>query len=561
MFNKINKTFRNGFDEIFEITLKNGRKINCTKDHKWSVGGVFKNPTELKPKDLIDVKIGSYDNIQEHKLKSYSFVRHRNDMNSIVYETPDEMSPRLSYLIGCIFSNGCFSECKSRIRFIHQREDIVSNFVNIFNEIFNSNLRYSRSKDRDAYDCSIGSIHLFNWFKLNELDKPCKSKDISIIPISIRSSSLESILAFYAGYADGDGCFHTKSFCIDSSSEKFIRHMQEVGESIGLVFGICHNTKGGNFQKEKSIYKIHAYRTYSTKLSFEIINKYSIKAIARPVEISINKERTINPFVVVSVNKKIEPNYTADIEVEKSHLYLNGGLISHNTSSIKSNACSPGTHRNPGEYFIRRVRINSYDPLAKTARKLGWSIHPEIGQMGLNYLGHPRRSYEFDVLEQSEKDRLLDSADTWVIDFPVKTNCKVPASSESAISQLERYKMVMQNWCDHNASTTIYVDKHEWDDVTRWVYDNWDDFVGIAFLPLSTDAYDLAPYELIDEKKYLELKSEFSDFDYNLLEKIEREEVESERDIEIPSCESGLCEIPKREPKKEDCRDVLNEGG
>ena len=62
-----------------------------------------------------------------------------------------------------------------------------------------------------------------------------------------------------------------------------------------------------------------------------------------------------------------------------------------------------------------------------------------------------------------------------------------------AIEQLELYKLVMKNYVDHNASNTIHVRENEWEEVERWVFNNWDDIVGVTFLSLDDSFYSLLP--------------------------------------------------------------------
>ena len=67
------------------------------------------------------------------------------------------------------------------------------------------------------------------------------------------------------------------------------------------------------------------------------------------------------------------------------------------------------------------------------------------------------------------------------------------------LEQLSHYKNLQHNWCEHNASMTVYVRDDEWFEVGNWVYKNWDIINGVSFLTLrSGGKYKLAPYEEID---------------------------------------------------------------
>ena len=138
---------------------------------------------------------------------------------------------------------------------------------------------------------------------------------------------------------------------------------------------------------------------------------------------------------------------------------------------------SPGVHYSFAPYYIRRVRISASDPLLKQVRQANWRVVPEVGQTEEN-------------------------ANTFVVEFPVKSPTKTTAGSISAIQQLENYKKFMTHYVDHNASVTISVKDNEWDEVTDWIWNNWDSIVGITLLADNGGVYPLMPYEEISEEEY-----------------------------------------------------------
>jgi ribonucleoside-triphosphate reductase len=69
---------------------------------------------------------------------------------------------------------------------------------------------------------------------------------------------------------------------------------------------------------------------------------------------------------------------------------------------------------------------------------------------------------------------------------------------ETAIDQLNRYKLLMDNYVEQNCSVTVSYDPSEVDAIIDWLLHNWDHYVGVSFLlradPLKT-AEDLGfPY-------------------------------------------------------------------
>ena len=166
---------------------------------------------------------------------------------------------------------------------------------------------------------------------------------------------------------------------------------------------------------------------------------------------------------------------------------------------------SSGLHLSHSPYYIRRIRINAADPLAKTVKELGWTINPEVGTPGATF------------------EEKMQNARTLVIDFPVASGAKKTKFDTDVKEQLDTYFMYQKYYTDHNSSNTITVRPDEWDTARNTIYDRWDDFVGVSFLQLDGGSYALAPYEACTKEEYEKLKTTMKPFDMKLLIKHENE--------------------------------------
>lgn len=198
---------------------------------------------------------------------------------------------------------------------------------------------------------------------------------------------------------------------------------------------------------------------------------------------------------------------------------------------------SSGIHRDYAPFYVRRVRISSTDPLAKVMLDLGYPIYPENGQ------GPTVK--EFKSLSTFDQMQALDNASTWVIEFPVKTACVLSAVDESATQQLKRYLTFQRFYTDHNTSITIYYSEDEVSDIIDLLLANWDDYIGVSFLPRDVSIYPLLPKEAIDENEYnsragLLAHIKPSDIE-DALKELERENKLSE--LLDADCESGSCPV------------------
>ncbi len=178
---------------------------------------------------------------------------------------------------------------------------------------------------------------------------------------------------------------------------------------------------------------------------------------------------------------------------------------------------SSGMHPRHSQYYIRRVRISATDPLFEMLKDQGVPYHPEVGQSKIN-------------------------ANTYVLEFPVKApKGSIFKNDLTAKDQLEHWKLVKENFTEHNPSVTISVSDKEWIDVADWIYDNWDLVGGLSFLPRDDHVYQLAPYETIDKETYESMVKKFPKLDFS---KIVSYEIEDETELAKElACVAGLCEI------------------
>ena len=176
-----------------------------------------------------------------------------------------------------------------------------------------------------------------------------------------------------------------------------------------------------------------------------------------------------------------------------------------------------GVHPRYSQYYIRRYRISANDPLFAMMKDVGVPCSPENGQ--------------------TEED-----ANTWVLEFPVKSpeGC-ITRKDVTALDQLSHYKNLQHNWCEHNASMTVYVRDDEWFEVGNWVYKNWDIINGVSFLPYDGGHYNLAPYEEIDVHSYERLIKALPRIVYSELAKYESEDnTQGKQEL---ACSGDKCDI------------------
>lgn len=175
---------------------------------------------------------------------------------------------------------------------------------------------------------------------------------------------------------------------------------------------------------------------------------------------------------------------------------------------------SSGIHGRFAPYYIRAVRQANNDPLTQFMKAEGVP-------------------YEADV---------MNPAKTTVFYFPIKSpKGATLASEQTAIEQLENWKLFQKHWSEHSVSVTVYVKEHEWLEVGAWVYENFDYITGISFLPYSEHTYAQAPYTPCTKEEYKAALAAMPNIDFELLSEYEQED--NTEGSQTLACTAGGCEI------------------
>jgi ribonucleoside-diphosphate reductase alpha chain/ribonucleoside-triphosphate reductase len=195
---------------------------------------------------------------------------------------------------------------------------------------------------------------------------------------------------------------------------------------------------------------------------------------------------------------------------------------------------SSGVHRGFAPYYIRRIRVTSSDPIAEVLKNKGYPVYPETGQ--------GPSVEEYNKLNWFQQRTALDNANTWVFEFPVKTDTLTDAEDENAINQFHRYLQMQRTWTEHNTSITIYFSDDEIEILIDEILRHWNEYIAVSFLPKSSNAYPLMPYEKINETEYLRRLSSVNAT--NIKEELNLfESGEQLDDVLDASCATGICPV------------------
>ena len=179
-----------------------------------------------------------------------------------------------------------------------------------------------------------------------------------------------------------------------------------------------------------------------------------------------------------------------------------------------------GVHKPLGKYIFNNVNFSKHDPLIDMLRTANYTVfdHPTdpegiLATFPINY-----EDVEFDKSVEKE------------------------VNLETAFEQLERYKLIQNNWCQQNVSATISYSPDEVEEIVDWLHENWEQYVGVSFI------YRNDPTKTAKDLGYLYLpqevvtKEEYENYTKGLLP-IDLESVNTFEEIKDEDCATGACPI------------------
>ena len=179
-----------------------------------------------------------------------------------------------------------------------------------------------------------------------------------------------------------------------------------------------------------------------------------------------------------------------------------------------------GVHKPLGKYIFNNVQFSNHDPVVEKLRQANYRVinHPVDPSGVLVTFPVMWDGVQFDEIDGKE------------------------VNLESAVVQLERYKLLQTSWNQQNTSVTISYDPTEVPAIIDWLLDNWDCYVGVSFIyrtdPTKT-AKDLGylylPQEVVSEQDYRDYVSVLSEVDLN--------NTNSFDEITDAECATGACPI------------------
>jgi ribonucleoside-triphosphate reductase len=208
------------------------------------------------------------------------------------------------------------------------------------------------------------------------------------------------------------------------------------------------------------------------------------------------------------------------------------GTVSKVMSTTEWGEVPEGIHKPLGRFLFNWITYSIHDPLVGLFEAAGYETMEKPHEPESVLVKFPVK-YDNIPFERKTITRVRDG----------KTVTEtIEINTDSAVDQLERYKMLMENWCDHNVSITVSYAPSEIPEIAKWLDRNWANYVAVSFI-LRNDptkspedlGHPYLPQEVVTEHDYLGYVEKLHAIDWS--------QVHQYDDAIVESCPLGGCPV------------------
>ena len=326
-------------EEIFELKLKDGRRLELTKDHKVKV---------LSKQRKRDIK-SNWKFYRDEKWTEVQNLKIGDLIPSIQTDNifnDDKNNLNLDYLIyGLIWGDGTFVNESVQL-YVDKKEDLFLNeittkLIDYIISVRPHNVNHERKININykKYDAEILKINFGAKF-----GRKMRSSGFEKTKATHRRLSLESfknssqIFSFLNGWISTDGSIHKSGISIYNTSYDCLRDLQLLLSRVGIksrISDIRHKMVVRGKMKQRCS-SINIVNYDSVKIIYDNVNLlHTIKQEKLEKYISKEKKKMANKPSAIKSIKSIGFKPVYDIEVENSHQFNCEGINIHNCSCFK----------------------------------------------------------------------------------------------------------------------------------------------------------------------------------------------------------------------------------
>ena len=576
-----------GEGELVRVILSDGSYLDCTWNHRWAVGGEFKETEHLKVGDALDkfpmpvVEYGVDPIVDAYSQGFYSGDGNKGYTRSFIYEPKYNCINRLS---GSVYNDNAGQNRRvwnhgPMLDKAYVPIDATLNYrLEWLAGILDSDGVVTRDKNGSGFQVSSVDYEFLDRLRL------------MLTTMGVKAKVVHGAEGGYKPLPDGKGgykdyyCQPIRRILIGNSDAY---HLMKLGLKLSRLDhnGQAPQRDARRFVRVASIVPLDRFEmTYcftepkTSRGTFNGIVTGNSEIILRPYQFCNLSEVVVRATDTVDdLKRKVRlAAILGTIQSTYTHFPYLRKVWRDNTEaerllgvSLTGIMDSKLTNNTGAAELLDTLRQVAIDTNKEWANKLGIGqsaavtcVKPSgtVSQLVDSASGiHSRHSeYYIRTVRGDNKDPLtqlmkasgvpnepcvMKPNTTTVFSFPQKSpEGAITRNDMTAIDQLELWLTYQRHWSEHKPSVTITVRDDEWVEVGAWVFKHFDEVSGISFLPHSDHTYKQAPYQECSEREYLDLLSlmpdviEWSDLKFYEIE-------DSTTGSQTMACVAGSCEI------------------
>lgn len=188
-----------------------------------------------------------------------------------------------------------------------------------------------------------------------------------------------------------------------------------------------------------------------------------------------------------------------------------------------------GVHLPLGKYIFNNITFSKHDPLISRFIAAGYEVMEKPFEPESVLVKFP---VKYDNIPFSRKTVTRKNGRVEEVEVNI----------DSAVHQLEWYRLLQETWCEQNVSNTVSYDPSEIPAIIDWFVENWDCYVGVSFLfrnDPTKNAEDLGyaylPQEVVTKDAYESYIAKLKEIDYS--------GIEMRDELIADPCATGACPI------------------
>lgn len=267
---KVVEIFEQGYKDVYELSLADGRTVKCGADHLWEVV-CANNKMKHKVMKTHDMLCNGLYNMCTVKGKKYNVYKYYLPAISPIQYSEKELNIH-PYVLGALLGDGAVTAKTPRFSSIDQ--PILDRMKELLGGGFEFKYDPSTSceyrivdKERFLHKSEFkngqyGVNRLHRWIEQLGLRVSCEYK---FIPDEYKFSSVEQRMELIRGLMDTDGYISANgSMCFTNTSKQLIDDVVEVLRSLGILCSVSKvdPAKGGMYNGRAILGRRFSYRIY-----------------------------------------------------------------------------------------------------------------------------------------------------------------------------------------------------------------------------------------------------------------------------------------------------------